>query len=244
MIKMGTTDRGPLHDRRWMLVDSNGQFITQRERADLVHFTTQMNDGSITVGHRDTSSIELPLQIAKGSEAKVKVWSSKVKALVGDTAWNQWFSGILGMDTRLVFMPDSSERTVNWLYAKRRALNSFSDGYPYLVIGQSSLDDLNGRLETPVPMDRFRPNIVFEGGPAFGEDEWKDVQLGSATFRRVKPCDRCVIISTDQETGERGKEPTKTLSMYRKSGNNVQFGQNLICLKQGTIEVGDEIQST
>lgn len=241
--EMHTTDRGPKNDRRWMLVDSDGMFVTQREHTALVHFGLEMNGKSMLLSHPGATDIEVPLSISSGVETNVQVWNSKVKALVGPDEWNKWFSEILGSEFRLVYMPEYSERTVNWSYARRKALTTFTDGYPYLVIGQSSLDDLNSRLEDPILMDRFRPNIVFTGGEPFAEDSWKEVQIGSAVFKRVKPCSRCVVTTTDQQTGERGKEPLRTLNTYRKQGDHVNFGQNLLCLKQGVLSIGDTINA-
>ncbi|MCB0795877.1 MAG: MOSC N-terminal beta barrel domain-containing protein, partial [Flavobacteriales bacterium] len=168
--EMVTTDRGARHDRRWMLVDAQGRFITQREHPELVRFSLEVGNERMVIGHPKASTIEVPLALDKGTELRVQVWSSKVKAWQGDPAWDRWFSEALATDVRLVYMPDMSERRVNWYYAKRKALTAFTDGYPYLVIGQASLDDLNARLSTPVPMDRFRPNIVVSGGEAFAED--------------------------------------------------------------------------
>jgi uncharacterized protein YcbX len=113
---------------------------------------------------------------------------------------------------------------------------------PYLIIGQESLNDLNSRLEIPVPMDRFRPNIVFSGGVAFQEDSLRKVKIGDLEFQIVKPCARCVMTTVDQETGEKSKEPLKTLSDYRKINSKVYFGQNVVALETGKVRIGDLIQ--
>jgi uncharacterized protein len=116
---------------------------------------------------------------------------------------------------------------------------SFADGMPYLVIGQASLDELNTRLEIPVPMDRFRPNLVFTGGKAFEEDDWDKVKIGDAVFKITKPCARCVMTTVDQTTGKKNKEPLKTLSTYRNVKGKVMFGQNMLLLEGEKIRVGD-----
>lgn len=240
-----TTDRGAKYDRRWMFIDASGSFITQRECVDLVHFELELEQDRIRVVHpKDSNGIIVPLSISSGEKTRVKIWNSKCDALVAEDHINRWFSKLLNMDLRLVYMPDESERRVDPEYAKQNELTAFTDGFPFLVIGQASLDDLNSKLEDPVPMDRFRPNIVFDGGEAFAEDDWKDVKIGSATFRRVKPCSRCVMTTTDQKTGERNKEPIRTLNTYRKQGNHVNFGQNLLCVGQGSIEIGNIITPT
>jgi uncharacterized protein YcbX len=118
---------------------------------------------------------------------------------------------------------------------------SFADGMPYLIIGQSSLDELNSRLESPVPMNRFRPNLVFSGGEPFLEDQLRKIQIGSVPFQIVKPCARCVLTTVDQDTGEKGKEPLKTLATYRTVNNKVMFGQNVVALGGGSVRIGDEL---
>jgi uncharacterized protein YcbX len=114
-----------------------------------------------------------------------------------------------------------------------------SDGFPYLIISQASLEDLNGRLKEPVGMERFRPNLVIAGGAAFQEDGWRSVRIGTARFDLVKPCGRCIIITTDQRTSERDKEPLRTLATYRSKVNKVLFGMNAVGDAEGTVRVGD-----
>jgi hypothetical protein len=142
-------------------------------------------------------------------------------------------------------MPEEAKRTVNPFYAVRRFEDtvSFADGYPFMVIGQASLDDLNSKLETPVPMNRFRPNFVVAGSEPFAEDTWKKIRIGDTEFHVVKPSERCVITTVDQASGEKGKEPLKTLNTYRNKKGKVLFGQNLIAEKAGgTLRIGDPIE--
>lgn len=139
-------------------------------------------------------------------------------------------------------MPDNEKRIVEKKFFSKDFIVSFADAYPYLIIGQSSLDDLNSRLETGLPMNRFRPNFVFTGGTPYEEDRWKDFKIGAAEFKAVKPCARCMFITTDQETAERSNEPLKTLSTYRKIDGKIMFGMNVVCIKQGIISIGDEIE--
>jgi uncharacterized protein len=136
-------------------------------------------------------------------------------------------------------MPISSDRRVSPKYAVNNESVSFADGMPYLVIGQASLDELNTRLEIPVPMDRFRPNLVFTGGKAFEEDDWDKVKIGNSLFKVTKPCARCVMTTVDQNTGKKSKEPLKTLSTYRNVNGKVMFGQNMLLLEGEKISVGD-----
>ena len=152
-----------------------------------------------------------------------------------------WFSDFLGFDVKLVLMPASSSRKVDPDYAINGESVSFADGMPYLILGQSSLDELNSRLEVAVKMNRFRPNLVFSGGRAFFEDEIKKIKIGLVDFQIVKPCARCVLTTIDQDTGMQGKEPLKTLATYRTINNNVLFGQNAIALNSGSVKVGDQV---
>jgi uncharacterized protein YcbX len=152
-----------------------------------------------------------------------------------------WFTKQLGLSCRLVYMPESTHRFVDSRYAHHKEITSFSDGYPLLLIGQASLDDLNSRLPAPLPMNRFRPNIVFTGGTAFLEDSMKQFEINGIRFFGVKPCARCIITTIDQQTAEKAKEPLKTLSSYRMKNNKVYFGQNLLYEGTGVISIGDTI---
>jgi len=171
----------------------------------------------------------------------VTVWEDAIQAFEVDEAISAWFSAILGFSARLVYMPDESHRKVDTDYAISSSdVTSFSDAYPFLIIGQSSLDDLNNRLKSPIEMSRFRPNFVFTGGAAYEEDTWRAFNIGSSLFYGVKPCGRCVMTTIDQEKGiVSGKEPLATLAKYRMKGNNVLFGQNLIGPTTGLVALGD-----
>ena len=235
--------RGLERDRRLMLVDAANQFISQREIAAMALIKTEIiDDGLIAACYG--KSLRIPA-IPDGTTATVKVWSSSVKARVYDDETNAWFSDVLGINCRLVLMPEETKRKVNPLYAVRKNEDtvSFADGYPFLLIGQASLDDLNSRLAEPLPMNRFRPNFVVADAEPFDEDTWKKVRIGDTVFHIVKPCARCVITTVDQTTGEKGKEPLKTLASFRNMGGNLMFGQNLIAEKAGgTLRVGDRVE--
>ena len=234
------TDRGFEHDRRWMLVDEAGVFVTQREAPEMacLHLRPK-NNGSQVVDIRTDRTLDLPWTIAAGVERMCSVWSDRVRTVVGDEAWSAWFSECLGRSVTLVHMPMRTRRRVDGRYAQ--GLTSLSDSFPYLIISQASLDELNGRSEVPVGMDRFRPNIVLAGGHAFQEDTFAQIRIGDVRFHLVKPCARCVIVTTDQRTGERGKEPLRTLATYRSSNNKVLFGMNAMGDGDGIVRVGDEV---
>ena len=241
------TDRGLEYDRRWLLVDDNGLFLSQREHPELALFQPEIVDNFLKITHRKKQEmIKIPLhQSFSDSDAtiNVTVWEDMIQAYEVRPDVSDWFSQILGFSVRLVYMPDESHRKVEAKYALTEDdINSFSDGYPFLIIGQSSLDDLNSRLKEALPMNRFRPNFVFTGGEAYEEESWKEFTIGELTFFGVKPCARCVMTTVDQENGVKsGKDPLLTLSKYRAVGNNVLFGQNLIGPKEGSVRVGDVI---
>lgn len=224
--------RGLQHDRRWMLVDEHGQFVTQREIPGMALLQPSFEAGCLAISHRQYTDrrIDIPLDITGDSPEKIraKVWSNSVSALAMPAEIDQWFSETLGAQVRLVYMPDSSRRRADGRYAPSGQIVSFADGFPYLVIGAAALEELNRKLADPVPMNRFRPNLVFTGGNPHDEDEWTDIRIGDQPFMCVKPCARCVMITTDQGTAQKSAEPLKTLSQYRKRGNKILFGQNMI----------------
>ncbi len=234
------TDRGLEHDRRWMLVDPEGVFLTQREHAAMacLHINA-LESGFRVTDVRNGATLDLPWTMETAEERMCGVWSARVRTLRGIAGWNAWFSQQLGASVELVFMPDATKRRTDGRYAK--GLTSLSDGFPYLIVSEASLDDLNERLDEPVPVDRFRPNLVIAGGAPFQEDGWKEITIGEASFQLVKPCARCVIISTDQESGARGKEPLRTLATYRSLGSKVLFGMNAMGVQSGTVRIGDAV---
>lgn len=237
-------DRGLQFDRRWMLIDDKRQFLTQRECSRMALLQLSVNGEQLTVTN-DGRELAIPIEPATGEMASVKVWSSSVKAEVYPDEINSWFSNVLGLPCRLVRMPEASKRKVNPFYAVRKFQDtvSFADAYPFMLIGEASLADLNSKLTQPLKMNRFRPNFVVEGSEPFAEDTWKKIRIGDAVFHVVKPCDRCVVTTVDQESGEKGKEPLATLSTYRKKNGKVLFGQNLIADKAGgTVKVGDQVE--
>ncbi len=237
-------ERGFKYDRRWMLVDPSGEFLTQRQHPKLALLQVALGKSELTVFSKVDSSrkITFDLEMNSGKEMQVKVWGDEVAALQVAPTVSAWFSDFLGMDVELVVMPESSHRKLDPRYAVQEESVSFADGMPYVIIGQASLDELNGRLADPVGMDRFRPNLVFSGGDAYAEDQFKQLQIGEVEFQVVKPCARCVMITVDQEKGTKGKEPLATLATYRSQGAKVYFGQNAVSLTQGIVRVGDLIQ--
>ncbi len=238
-------ERGFRFDRRWMLVDEEGMFVTQRVHPEMALLGVKLEGSGLTVFQKkDTEKkIEVPFDLAIGPERMVTVWDDQVLAKDVDPDLNKWFSDFLGFKVNLVVLPESSHRKVDPRYAVRGESVSFADGMPYLIIGQESLNNLNSRLTEPVSMSRFRPNVVFSGGLPFMEDTLRKIRIGDVDFQIVKPCARCVLITVDPEAGEKGKEPLKTLSSYRTLNGKVYFGQNMVALSLGKIQVGDVVNA-
>jgi uncharacterized protein len=236
------TDRGFQYDRRWMLIDSNNQFMTQREVAEMALLKVEVEKNELKVTHKEKGdSIAIPFE-ANGETITVQVWSDRVKGKVVDKKSDDWFSDMLSTPCRLVHMPDQTQRRVDGRYSHNKEITSFSDGYPFLVIGQSSLDDLNNRVAEKLPINRFRPNIVFTGGKPYEEDTLVHFTINDIHFYGVKLCSRCVITTINQDTIKKSKEPLRTLSKYRMKNNKIYFGQNLLHQGEGFITVGDELK--
>jgi uncharacterized protein YcbX len=238
------TSRGLQYDRRWMLVDENNTFLTQREHPAMALLKTAIENDSIVIFHSKDKNdkIELPLSPAPAPTIMVNVWEDSCEAQPAAHEVNEWFSRKLSIKCKAVYMPETSERKIDPDYSLNdNDVTSFSDGYPLLLIGQASLDDLNNRLDIPLPMNRFRPSIVFTGGIPFQEDSMKRFRINDLQFNGVKLCGRCVVTTTNQDTAERGKEPLKTLATYRTINNKVCFGQNIIGRGSGSVTVGDKI---
>lgn len=236
--------RGLRYDRRWMLVDADGRFMTQRDFPKMALLETSVNGSGLKVNF-DGSELSVPEEAEKGP-VEVGIWEGPVDAAMFGDEVNGWFSDALGVDCRLVTMPETARRRVPAEFAVDPEEDhvSFADAFPYLLIGEGSLAELNSRLETPVPMNRFRPNLVVSGSEPFAEDGWRKIRIGETIFHLVKPCGRCVLTTVDQATGIKdGKEPLKTLASFRTANGKVLFGQNLIAENPGgTIRVGDEIE--
>lgn len=233
--------KGLVFDRRWMLIDETNTFMSQRITAELALFKLEPTDTGFVISFRD-QSIELSYQNEYLSEEiKARVWDDEVLVHEVSEAHSKWFSRQIGAACKLVCFPEANERKVDPRYADEKDHVSLADGYPFLIIGQASLDDLNSRLEEPILMNRFRPNLVFVGGTPFEEDAWSYFTIGKNRFKGVKPCARCILITVNQENGEKGKEPLATLSTYRKRENKIYFGQNVLTIDHHEIHEGDEI---
>ena len=235
-------ERGLKYDRRWVLVDESKTFFTQRDFPEMALIKVVVENNGLKLQHK-TKNVEplfIPFEFEHSVKDKVVIWDDMVTGEFYNSQIDDWFSEIIRIKCHLVKMLESTNREVDKNYVKNKIV-SFADGYPFLIIGQSSLDDLNSRMEVSLPMNRFRTNFVFTGGKPFAEDNWKKFKIENVIFKAVKPCARCVITTTDQETAERAHEPLLTLSKYRKFDNRVLFGMNLVCESIGQVKVGDMI---
>lgn len=231
------------HDRRMMVVTEQGEFLTQREHPRLALVTPRLSDGMLELSAPNYDSIRLGIQTS-GAPWPVDIWKSKgVPAIDQGEEAARWFSDWLGTSVRLVHFADGYKRRVNEEYAVNDDDHTgFADAYPILLISEESLQDLNSRLETPVPMNRFRPNLVVRGCEPFAEDTWNRIKLGDVELAVVKPCVRCVVTTIDKETLEQSKEPLKTLGKYRKHKLGAIFGQNVIPLNEGRLRLGMNVK--
>ncbi len=234
------TERGLEHDRRFMVVDAAGRFLTQRTlpRMSLVSVAIQGDALLLTAPGMDR--LEVPLQPEEGQAQVVEVWEDRCQALSLGDAPARWFSDFLGFPSILVYMPEATVRKTNPTYGLGRV--GFADAYPFLLASTSSLAEL-ARRGGGVPMERFRPNIVVDGAPAFAEDGWTRLRIGEVVFRIVKPCVRCSITTVDPVAGAvAGVEPLRTLATFRRSGDGVLFGMNMVNENVGTIAVGEMVE--
>lgn len=234
--------RGFEHDRAFMLIDKNGKFLTQREFPKMALVKTILQANYIQIVALGMADFKIPLLPSEFKKLAVTIWRSYCFAQHFSLEADAWFSEYLSTECRLVFMPKEYLRTVNPDFKILEGDNvSFADGYPYLLIGSASLEDLNNRLEKPIKMNRFRPNLVIKTDVPFIEDTWKQIKIGEITFQIVKPCARCQITTINQETLRTSKEPLLTLSKYRLKDKKILFGQNLIPLHEGDLAIGDAL---
>jgi uncharacterized protein YcbX len=235
-------ERGLRHDRRWMLVDETGRFLSQRRHPRMSLVEVRIEADHLAVSAPEMPALQVPFSLTGSKPMLAGVWGDLVETLpVGEEA-DRWFGEFLGVRCRLVHLPEESVREVDPDYGRAGDRIGLADGFPFLLISEGSLADLNARLEAPLQMDRFRPNLVVAGCGPFAEDGWSTIRVGPITLRVVKPCARCAITTVDQRTAARGKEPLRTLATFRRSGTKVLFGQNLVHDETGLLRAGDPVE--
>jgi uncharacterized protein len=229
---------GLAHDRRWMVVDSHGRLVSQRTHPRLALVCPTVHADRLTLDAPGTAPLDLALRPTGSVTVKATVWDDTCDAVWLGPRPAKWFSDVLGSPCELVYMPEATVRPADPAYAPDGVRVGFADAFPFLLISEESLADLNARLAQPLPMNRFRPNLVIAGGEPYAEDRLERFEAGGIAFHVVKSCDRCVVTTTDQETTERGVEPLRTLATYRKVDGKVMFGQNVVHLGTGSLSVG------
>jgi uncharacterized protein YcbX len=237
--------RGFTYDRHWMLVDDKGQFMSQRRSVRMALIDVAMDDDALQLDYQGKKSLRIPLNQNDGRTMTVTVWKDTLEASLVSEQADHWFSDILGMPVHLVCMRDAVTRRVDPGYADEADQTGFSDGFPFLLLSQASIDDLNHRIDDAdnvMEVRRFRPNLLVSGCEPYAEDDWHKVRIGDIHFRVVKPCSRCVITTINPDTADKSAEPLRTLNTYRKKGRQVYFGQNLIHDAVGSVCVGDELE--
>ncbi|MEW2295173.1 MOSC N-terminal beta barrel domain-containing protein [Streptomyces sp. NPDC006743] len=236
-------------DRRWAVTDDGGKVVTQRQQPHLASAVAELSPGGglrLSAPGLEPCAVPVP---PPGATVTVDIFGEKVEAVGAGAAADAWCSALVGAAVRLVHMDHpATRRPVDPDFARPGETVSFADGFPLLITSLSSLHSLNSLIaqgdhadEGPVPMDRFRPSVVVSGTAAWAEDDWQRIAIGEVTFRVAKPCGRCLVTTTDQTTGERGKEPLRTLGRHRRFGGSLVFGQNLVPESRGTLRVGDPL---
>jgi uncharacterized protein YcbX len=243
-----------IYDREWMLVDDDGNFLTQREYPRMALITPRLRSETMELRAPGMLRLDILLDLPDPVEAptrRVKLWQHTFDAYDGDSVTRRWFSQFLGVSCQLVRFHPGAHHPVSPARTGGKEIGTlFSDGYPLLLIGQESLDELNRRLaaqgRAALPMDRFRPNIVIAGAEAHDEDHAASLVAGNAIIRPVKPCPRCPIPSIDQQTGVPGPDPLDVLRTYRAGVGGISgiaFGMNCI-VTQGegeVLRIGQEV---
>jgi len=233
---------GLLYDRKWMLIDTERQFLSQRKLPKMALIKTALTDTHLILSASGMESLLIPLFQTDGEMVNSKVWHDQCDARSVSLEADQWLSHFLKIECRLVYQPDEMIRKVDPNYAYPTDNVAFSDGFPFLIISESSLASLNQEMQLNLSMSRFRPNLVISGCPGYAEDSWREISIGAIDFRLPKPCSRCSVPAIDPETAEIGKEPLTTLSRIRKWDNKIYFGQNALHNQRGLLTIGDTVK--
>jgi uncharacterized protein YcbX len=236
------TETGLLHDRKWMLIDSNRQFLSQRKLPRMALIKTALTENDLILSAPDMENLVLPLMPVDGEIISSTIWHDQCDARSVSPEADRWLSRFLNTGCRLVYQSDDAVRQVDPDYAHATDQVSFADGFPFLIISENSLVSLNHEMGLDLPMARFRPNLVIAGSPAYAEDSWREIRIGPIDFRLPKACSRCSVPTIDPETAQTGKEPLTTLNRVRNWQNKVYFGQNALHDQCGVLSIGDIVQ--
>ncbi|MCQ8103746.1 MOSC domain-containing protein [Methylomonas sp. SURF-2] len=234
-------NNGLRYDRKWMLVDGQGQFLSQRRLPKMALIKPRMERDSLILSAPGQRDFEISLHPSGGGELAVEIWRDRCLARTVSSAADDWFGTALQTDCSLVYLPDDQIRQVDQRYALAEDQTAFSDGFPFLLVSENSLNALNRLLQTPVSILRFRPNLVLADCESFAEDAWRRIKINDIEFRLPKPCSRCSVPGIDPETALSAKEPLATLNRMRRWDNHIYFGQNALHDRPGQLAVGDRV---
>lgn len=241
VVNWPVDDRGLLYDRKWMLIDENNLFLSQRRLPAMALIHTRIGVNQLILSAPGQNDLTLPLHPQYGEALTVEIWGDRCLARTVDSLADDWLSRFLGQACRLVYQPDDSVRPVDPRYARPDDTTGFSDGFPLLIVSENSLNSLNQALAEPVSMERFRPNLVVNGCKAYEEDRWRRIAIGDIGFRLPKPCSRCSVPAINPVTATVEKEPLLTLNRLRRWDGKIYFGQNALHDNNGTLKVGDPV---
>jgi uncharacterized protein YcbX len=234
--------RGLVYDRCWMVVDQNHQFLTQRQIPQLALISVSIKKDYLNITAPTMNLLSIPKEPKEKKFIDINIWKDTCSAQYAGITAEKWISKYIGKYSKLVYLPENVLRKIDPQFAVNNFSVSFTDGFPFLLISEASLEALNIRIKQSLPMDRFRPNLVVRGCRAFEEDHWDVIKIGSVLFQIVKPCARCVVTTIDQSTANKGKEPLRTLAKFRNFNGKIYFGQNLIHKNMGRLETGNFIE--
>ncbi len=234
--------KGLLHDRKWMLIDSNKQFLSQRRLPEMVLIKTQLTENQLILSTETSGSVTLPLYPDSGSVINTTIWHDQCLAHTTTPEVDQWLSDFLDIECQLVYQPDIAIRPVDPDYASITDQVGFADGFPFLIISSASLASLNQEMKQQLPIERFRPNLVISQCESYAEDSWREISINNINFRLPKPCSRCSVPTINTQTARIGKEPLTTLNRLRKWNKHVYFGQNALHGSTGQLSVGSSVE--
>lgn len=233
---------GLMHDRKWMLIDDQQQFLSQRRLPKMALIKPRIEEDRLILSAPGQRDLSIPWYPVKGDNIEVSIWRDKCIAKTVSDQANHWFSTFLKAKCQLVYQPDDRQRQVDRRYAQPSDQTAFSDGFPFLIMSENSLNALNKELAKPVGINRFRPNLVIADCDAYAEDIWRRIRIDNIAFRLPKPCARCSIPGIDPETAISGTEPLSTLNRLRRWENQIYFGQNALHDSTGKLSVGDIVE--
>ncbi len=235
-------EKGLLHDRKWMLIDSNKQFLSQRRLPKMALIKTQLTETKLLLSTATSGSISLPLYPSEGTNIVSTIWKDQCLSKTVSKEADHWLSDFLEIKCQLVYQPDKVVRAVDPDYANHSDKVNFSDGFPFLITSDASLNSLNQAMDLQLPMQRFRPNLVISQCKSYAEDSWRKITINNISFRLPKPCSRCSVPTIDTETAQTSKEPLTTLNRIRKWNKQVFFGQNALHDNPGILSINDVVQ--